>query len=33
MERLFAKGEIVEELGGSGPPSRQSKRIVRKKYS
>ena len=29
MERLFAKGEIVEVLGGDGPPSRQSKRIVR----
>jgi len=29
MERLFAKGEIVEVLGGSGPPSRHTKRIVR----
>lgn len=29
MERLFGKGEIVEVLGGSGAPSKQTKRIVR----
>lgn len=29
MERLFARGEIVEVAAGGGPPSRQSKRIVR----
>tara|TARA_E500000305_G_C4029093_1_gene243668 strand:+ start:2329 stop:3543 length:1215 start_codon:yes stop_codon:yes gene_type:complete len=29
MERLFAKGQIVERLGGSGPPSKQTMRIVR----
>jgi len=29
MERLFAKREIVERLGGHGPPSKQTKRIVR----
>ncbi|MCA1775712.1 MAG: AAA family ATPase [Loktanella sp.] len=29
MERLFASGQIIEELGGSGPPSKQTKRIVR----
>jgi RecA-family ATPase len=29
MERLFQKGEIVEVLGGSGPPSKHTKRIVR----
>jgi RecA-family ATPase len=28
MERLFAKGTIVETLGGHGPPSKQTKRIV-----
>lgn len=30
MERLFAKGEIQEVLGGHSAPSRQNKRIVRK---
>jgi RecA-family ATPase len=30
MERLFAKGEIVEVMGGDGPPSRHTARIVRK---
>ena len=29
MERLFAKGEIVEILGGHSSPSKQTKRIVR----
>ncbi|SFR98418.1 AAA family ATPase [Yoonia litorea] len=29
MERLFANGEIKEILGGDGPPSKQTKRIVR----
>ena len=29
MERLFARGEIIERLGGIGPPSKQTKRIVR----
>lgn len=29
MERLFASGQIIEELGGSGPPSKQTKRILR----
>ena len=29
MERLFAKGEIVEILGGHASPSKQTKRIVR----
>ena len=29
MERLFTKGQIVEVLGGSGPPSKHTKRIVR----
>lgn len=29
MERLFATGKIVEVLGGSGPPSKQTKRIIR----
>lgn len=29
MERLFATGRIIEVLGGSGPPSKQTKRIVR----
>lgn len=29
MERLFASQEIVEMLGGHGPPSKQTKRIVR----
>ena len=31
MERLFAKGEIVETLGGHTPPSKQTLRIVRAK--
>jgi RecA-family ATPase len=30
MERLFAKGEIAEVMGGDGPPSRHTARIVRK---
>ena len=29
MERLFAKGDIVETLGGHMSPSKQTKRIVR----
>jgi hypothetical protein len=29
MESLFASGKIAEVFGGSGPPSRQTKRIVR----
>lgn len=29
MERLFASKQIVEVLGGDGPPSKQTKRIVR----
>jgi hypothetical protein len=29
MERLFASGEIVEVMGGDGPPSKHTKRIVR----
>ena len=29
MERLFAKGEIIEIIAGEGPPSRHAKRIVR----
>jgi RecA-family ATPase len=29
MERLFARGEIVEVAAGAGPPSKQTKRIVR----
>jgi RecA-family ATPase len=29
MERLFSRGVIREELGGSGPPSKRTMRIVR----
>ena len=29
MERLFANGKIVEVMGGDGPPSKHTKRIVR----
>ncbi len=32
MERLFAKGEIVEVLGGHKSPSKQTMRIVRARH-